>query len=275
MYDPTRSRSRGLELSTWDGSGSRPITFPRSWPNEFSLGIISRVFGGRDTPYSTLAAIYKQFAMAINEPTNDPSSTEKEKEGSVGWHEPSGRKLRTDGDSNGRDVAGFLSILSIVESVESIVREVVALGAQLTMLRCVTVRMEGIHRAECGGGHCQCVSELCSHACSLSQEHHMKRNVIPRLCSERGSVVPSLPRPLALAGHQTKGLKKYFLQTRSSTVGKSFENLTELSVAKLKLPGICAEWEWETSKARDDRRRSHRSRPVLLPATSSSVTGSA
>jgi hypothetical protein len=200
--------------------------------------IISRVFGGRDTPYSTLTAIYDRFAMAINEPVSPLSLTGKEKEGLEGRYKPANEKFPTDGASNSGDIAGFLSVLSIVESVESIVREVVALSAQLTMLRCVTVRVKGVHKAARGGGYCQCESLLCSHACSLSQEYHMKQNVIPRLCSERGSVVPSLP----LAGHQTDKLKKCFLRTRSSTV-REIRKFTELFVAKLKLQGIHAKWD--------------------------------
>ena len=131
------------------------------------------------------------------QPAERLSFAEKEKESSENRYGPINRKLPTGGASSGRDIVAFLSILSVVESVESIVRELVALSARLTMLRCVTVRIRGIHKRACGGGHCQCTSELCSHACSLSQEYHMKRRVIPRLCSERGSVAPSIP----LAGH--------------------------------------------------------------------------
>ena len=157
--------------------------------------------------------------MAMNGPANRLSSTKKEKEGLEDWYEPINRKSPTDGTSNGRDFAAFLSILSIVESVEFIVRELVSLSAQLTMLRCVTVRIQGIHKAaRCGsGGHCRCVSIMCSHACSLSQEYHMKRHVIPRLCSERGSVVPSLP----LAGKQMGNNKKTHPLTSSSSVRKT------------------------------------------------------
>ena len=176
--------------------------------------IISCVFRGQDTPHSTLTTIYNQFAMAINRPVGSLSLAEMEKGGLDNWREPVNRKLQTDAVSTGREIVAFLSTLSIIESVECIVRELVGLSAQLTMLRCVTVRIQGIHKAACGGGCCRCTSELCSHACSLSQEYHMKRHAIPKLCSERGGVALSIPP----AGHQTEKLKTSLLPTRSSMV---------------------------------------------------------
>lgn len=183
--------------------------------------MINGVFRGRNTRRTTLTAIYNQFAMAINRPVGSLSLAEKEKEKegleSLSWREPINRELPAGGNSSGGDIVALLSILSIVESVEVIVREVVALSAQLTMLRCVTVRIQGVHKAACGGGCCRCTSELCSHACSLSQEYHMKRHVIPRLCGERESVVPSPP----LAENQKENLEKSLPPTRISMVRKA------------------------------------------------------
>jgi len=59
--------------------------------------IISRAFRGGDIPHSTLSAIYAQLAMAINQPANSLSLSEKEKEALESWYKPTSQKMITTG----------------------------------------------------------------------------------------------------------------------------------------------------------------------------------
>ena len=68
-------------------------------PNTLRV-IISRAFRGGDIPHSTLTAIYAQLAMAINQPANNLSLTEKEKEALESWYKPINQKLLNDATSS-------------------------------------------------------------------------------------------------------------------------------------------------------------------------------
>jgi len=59
--------------------------------------LISRAFRGGDIPHSTLTAIYAQLVTAINQPVNDLTLTEKEKESLAYWYRPSNQKLLANG----------------------------------------------------------------------------------------------------------------------------------------------------------------------------------
>ena len=59
--------------------------------------LISRAFRGGDIPHATLTAIYAQLVTAINQPANDLTLTEKEKESLARWYKPSNQKLLANG----------------------------------------------------------------------------------------------------------------------------------------------------------------------------------
>lgn len=76
--------------------------------------LISRAFRSGDIPHSTLTAIYAQLVTAINQPVNDLTLTEKEKESLAHWYRPSSQKslakaAATNGSGQSAGVGGGAS----------------------------------------------------------------------------------------------------------------------------------------------------------------------